>query len=609
MQRREAQKESSPMKRATFLLVLFVISCSGTPNIHVAPGPAGSIAGVVNSDGVPLPGAAVTVTSSGQPGRVAITGADGRFTFLALPPGTYNVRAELVGLTPVAQRVTVTATLGTALVMNLRVASVSESITVTAASRHDNWLPAPPVMLAKHQGAAASGLVAEPPLEAVDGIREHGFIDTREEATATFAIDVDRASYANIRRYLNHGMVPPPRDVRIEEMVNYFRYSYPQPADDAPFSITTEVAGCPWNLKNRLLRVGIQGRNLEQWQMAPNNLVFLIDVSGSMSPSDRLPLIQRAFRVLVDELRAEDRVAIVVYAGAAGLVLPSTSGADKGTIMAAIDNMQAGGSTAGGAGIQLAYDIAARNFIKDGNNRVILGTDGDFNVGISSIDGMQQLIEEKRKSGVFLSVVGVGQHNDQLMETLADKGNGNYVYLDTLKEAEKVFRHELTGTLVTIAQDVKVQLEFDPNGVMSYRQIGYENRALAKKDFEDDTKDAGELGAGHSVTALFEIVPAPSAPSRIGTLRLRYKAPNGETSQPLVAEMIDEGRSTYEASPDLQFAAAVAALGMLLRDSPNKGNVTYDDVLQLARVSQGIDADGTREEFMKLAKAAREIKR
>ena len=488
-------------------------------------------------------------------------------------------------------------------------ASVSEAITVAAESPNaGNWLPDRPVSRARTTWSAPA--IEPVPQPRYAAIEEHGFIETRDESVATFAIDVDRASYANVRRYLSDGLVPPPDAVRIEEMVNYFNYAYPQPQDDAPFSVTTEVAGCPWNVKNRLLRVGIQGRNLDQWKMAPNNLVFLIDVSGSMEEPNKLPLIQRAFRVLVDELRAEDRIAVVVYASASGLVLPSTSAADKQTILASIDRLRAGGSTAGGAGIELAYQVAKQNFLADGNNRVILATDGDFNVGVSSIPELEKLIEKKRGDGIFLSVVGVGRDNlqDALMETLADKGNGNYAYLDTLLEAEKVFRRELTGTLVTIAKDVKVQLDFDPNAVVSYRQIGYENRALAKKDFDDDTKDAGELGAGHSVTALFEIVPAKSAPARLGTLRLRYKQPNGETSSPLVAEVLDEGRSAYEASPDLQFAAAVAAMGMLLRDSPHKGDAKWDDVLKLARIAQGVDADGTREEFLKLADAARRLK-
>jgi Ca-activated chloride channel homolog len=366
------------------------------------------------------------------------------------------------------------------------------------------------------------------------------------------------------------------------------------------------VSGCPWNAGNRLLRIGIQGRNLEQWKMAPNNLVFLIDVSGSMDRPESLPLVKQALRVLVDQLRAEDRVAIVVYAGSSGLVLPSTSGADKRTILAAIDNLQAGGSTAGGEGIELAYRVAQDHFLRGGNNRVILATDGDFNVGVTSIDGLQKLIEKKRESGVFLTTIGVGAVNyqDALMETLADKGNGNYAYLDTLKEAEKVFRSELTGTLVTIAKDVKVQLDFDPSTVASYRQIGYENRAMANKDFDDDTKDAGELGAGHSVTALYEIVPRASH-GPVATIKLRYKEPNGSASKLVESTAVDEGRSAYEASPDMQFAAAVAEMGMLLRNSPQKGSASWEDVVQLARMSRGVDLDGMRGEFGTLVESAK----
>jgi Ca-activated chloride channel family protein len=356
-----------------------------------------------------------------------------------------------------------------------------------------------------------------------------------------------------------------------------------------------------------VLLVGLQGRRMKTADLPANNLVFLIDVSGSMSPPQRLPLLQSAFRVLVNQLRAEDRVAIVVYAGAAGLVLPSTSGADKDAILGALDRLQSGGSTAGGAGVELAYEVASENFLRDGNNRVILATDGDFNVGISSIEELEHLIERKRKSGIHLSVLGVGDDNyhDANLELLADKGNGNYSYLDSLKEAEKVFKQELTGTLVTIAKDVKVQLEFDPAHVASYRQIGYENRALKNEDFDDDTKDAGELGAGHSVTALYEITPPANARGRIATVKLRYKEPKEETSKLIVADASDDGKSAYAASSDLQFAAAVAELGMLLRNSPHKGTASYADVLTLARVAHGEDLDGTREEFVRLAESAR----
>jgi Ca-activated chloride channel family protein len=461
-------------------------------------------------------------------------------------------------------------------------------------------------------GGVTGALADEESVADARALAEHAFVRTEEMATTTFAIDVDRASYANIRRYLSQGMLPPPQVVRIEEMINYFDYDYPQPAGDVPFSMTTEVAGCPWDTAHRLLRIGIQGEQLEPWRMAPNRLVFLLDVSGSMEPAERLPMLKSAFGVLVNQLRAEDSVAIVVYAGASGLVLPPTSGADKETILAALDDLAAGGSTAGGEGIELAYKVAQENFDAKANNRVILATDGDFNVGISSLDELQKLIEAKRDSGIFLTTLGVGDSNyrDGVLELLADKGNGNYSYLDSLKEAEKVFKKELTGTLVTIAKDVKVQLEFDPALVASYRQIGYENRALDNEDFDDDTKDAGELGAGHSVTALYEIVPvSPGATGQIATLRLRYQEPRGSASRLITAAAIDQGKSAYAATPDLQFAAAVAELGMLLRDSPHKGTATFADALNLARRARGSDLDGLRGEFIQLTDSARAMKK
>jgi Ca-activated chloride channel family protein len=476
--------------------------------------------------------------------------------------------------------------------------------------------PPPPMsMPTGTMGGVAGGMIggiakseASAPQPTYAKIEEHAFIETKSAATTTFSIDVDRASYANVRRFLAQNRLPPADAVRIEEMVNYFTYDYPQPTGPDPFSITTEVAGCPWNEKHRLVRIGIQGRNLDEWKMAPNNLVFLLDVSGSMQPPERLPLIKSAFRLLTQQLRAQDSVAIVVYAGAAGVVLPPTSGADKSTILAALERLQAGGSTAGAQGLELAYKTAQEAFLEDGNNRVILATDGDFNVGVSSVEDLQKLIEDKRKSGIFLTTLGVGDDNfrDDMLETMADKGNGNYAYLDSMKEAEKVFKSELTGTLVTIAKDVKVQIEWDPAKVASYRQIGYENRALANKDFEDDTKDAGELGAGHSVTALYEVEPL--ATGELAKVRLRYKQPTGDVSKLLSAAIDDKGTSAYAASPDLKFAAAVAELGMLLRNSPHKGTATFADVAALARTARGADLDGYREELLRMIDTSAALK-
>ena len=584
-------KRMQRMKRSLVLLLVFVACATHNTRLLPTP-PSGVVRGVVaDSTGAVLPGVTVHVAN-----RSAVTDVNGKFIFTGVPAGQYTFVAELPGYAQTSYRVTLTPERGAAVYAVLHLGSVSESITVTADA---------PGSYSVNGVDFVSEVTAPGP--SYSKFKDHDFLEARKQRVTTFAIDVDRASYSIVRRHLTSGIVPPPDAVRIEEFLNYFTWNYPQPTGNAPFSITSEVAGCPWNARNRLVRIGIQGRNLEQWKMAPNNLVFLIDVSGSMSPPDKLPLLQSAFRVLVNELRAEDRVSLVVYADAEGLVLPPTSGADKQTILNAVDNLRSGGGTAGGAGIALAYKVAQDHLIADGNNRVILATDGDFNVGVSGPAALQQLIEEKRKSGVYLSVLGVGTDNlrDDSMETLADKGNGNYAYLDSLKEAEKVFRRELTGTLVTIAKDVKVQVDFDPALVASYRQIGYENRALENKDFEDDTKDAGELGAGHSVTALYEIVPASSARGTIGTIKLRYKEPKGTSSIPLDATIVDEGRSAYEASADMQFAAALAQFGMLLRDSPHKGMSSWDDVAQLARLAIGADLDGTREEFTRLAEAAR----
>lgn len=454
---------------------------------------------------------------------------------------------------------------------------------------------------------------------------ENAFLKVADNPLSTFSIDVDRASYSNIRRFLRDGQRPPRDAVRIEEMVNYFTYDYPEPPASQPFSITTEMARAPWNEKNRLLLVGLQGRRIKTADLPPNNLVFLIDVSGSMQSPDKLPLVKRSLDLLVDELRPQDRVAIVVYAGNAGLVLPSTPGSNKGAISAAIQQLEAGGSTAGGEGIQLAYKVAKENFLEKGNNRVILATDGDFNVGVSSDGELEQLIESKRRDRIFLTVLGFGTGNikDSKMELLADKGNGNYAYVDSLSEARKVLVEEMGATLFTIAKDVKIQIEFNPAHVAAYRLIGYENRLLRKEDFNNDTKDAGDIGAGHSVTALYEIVPpggeipgdasvdplkyqaqtAKSSPEML-TLKLRYKDPDSETSKLITRPLLDAHGEIATASDNLRFAAAVAELGMLLRDSKFKGDASYDEVRQLAQKSLGSDDEGYRADFLTMVAAA-----
>jgi Ca-activated chloride channel family protein len=607
---------------AAFFFVLFAIGCSSQSTKVMStvalPNAAGStISGTVWLAGNPLPGATVTLTGPIQGSRTAVTGPDGMYHFALLPAGSYALRVEMESFQTITRRVTIASQVSVALSTELKLASVAEAITVTAeapsiiAGGSIGFSGPPPMSQLPTSRAFTAPVNRQAPEPQSSAryatIEEHKFSKTADTATTTFAIDVDRASYTNVRRMLSAGTMPPPNAVRIEEMINYFTYHYPQPADARPFSVTTEVAGCPWDLTHRILRIGIQGKNTDEWQMAPNNLVFLLDVSGSMQPPQRLPLIKSGLRILIDRLRAQDKVSIVTYAGAAGLALPPTSGADKATIVAALDRLEAGGSTAGGAGIELAYKVAQDNFIQGGNNRVILATDGDFNVGVSSEKELEELITEKREHGVFLTAIGVGDDNyqDAKMELLADKGNGMYAYLDKLAEARKVFEKELTGTLVTIAKDVKVQLEFDPSRVAEYRQIGYEDRALANADFADDKKDAGDLGAGHSVTALYELVPAASAPGDLGTLRLRYKEPAGSTSQLIETPIHDDGKSAYAASPDMQFALAVAEWGMLLRKSSYRGSATYADVLALARAARGEDLEGYREELIQLTDTAR----
>jgi Ca-activated chloride channel family protein len=458
--------------------------------------------------------------------------------------------------------------------------------------------------------------------EGYTAVHENNFKSPVKEPLSTFSIDVDAASYSNVRRFINEGKQPVKDAVRIEEMINYFDYDYPQPENGHPFSIFFELGQCPWNSDHKLLHIGLQGEKMMNTDVPPSNLVFLIDVSGSMDYSNKLPLVVKAMRLLVSQLRAQDRVAIVVYAGSSGLVLPSTPGSQKEKINAALERLQAGGSTAGSAGLKLAYEVAAENFINDGNNRIILATDGDFNVGPSSNAEMERLIETYRNKGIFISVAGFGMGNykDDKMEIIADKGNGNYSYIDNLMEAKKVFVNEFSSTLYTIAKDVKIQIEFNPAYVKEYRLVGYENRLLNEEDFEDDKKDAGELGAGHSVTALYEIVPAgnsddkyrklryqqsdllqmSSVNNELATIQLRYKKPDADKSI-LMTEVINyESKSIHETSENFRFSSAVAGFGMLLRNSEYKGNIDYDEVLALARSSKGDDKDGYRAEFIRL---------
>ena len=485
--------------------------------------------------------------------------------------------------------------------------------------------PAAAPAFARTGGLAFRRQSADFNTEAYDKIDEQRFKRVADDPLSTFSIDVDTASYSNVRRFLNSGTLPPADAVRIEELVNYFRFEYERSQEGAPFSVTTEVAACPWNPRHRLALIGLQARPMEAGRTPPRNLVFLLDVSGSMDSPDKLPLVKTAMRMLTDTLTPEDRVAIVVYAGASGLALPPTPGSRKAEIQRAIAELQPGGSTNGAEGIELAYDVAGKNFVKGGINRVILATDGDFNVGVTSEGELIRLIEEKRQKGVFLSVLGVGTGNvkDTTMEKLADKGNGNYAYLDSLHEARRVLVAEAGATLVTIAKDVKIQVEFNPVAVGAYRLIGYENRVLQHQDFNDDKKDAGEIGAGHTVTALYEIaLPGeavdggtvdplkyhdqlkPNAASKsdeLMTVKLRYKQPDGDASR-LISVAVRDG--SRELTVNLGFASAVAEFGMLLRNSEYKGQATWSSAQDLARRFRGSDPDGYRAEFIRLVELA-----
>lgn len=465
--------------------------------------------------------------------------------------------------------------------------------------------------------------------EGYSTIRENGYKQAVKSPLSTFSIDVDAASYSNVRRFLTEGTKPPIDAVRIEEMVNYFNYEYSQPSDEHPFSITNEVAECPWNSENLLLHIGLQGKKIETENLPASNLVFLLDVSGSMDSPNKLPLLKKAFKLLVGQLREDDRVAIVVYAGNSGLVLPSTSGNRKEDILNALNRLNAGGSTAGASGLKQAYKVASENFIDGGNNRIILATDGDFNIGQSSNAEMERLIEKEREKGIFISVLGFGMGNykDDKMEIIADKGNGNYAYIDNILEAKKVLVNEFGGTLFTIAKDVKIQIEFNPAVVAEYRLVGYENRMLASEDFADDTKDAGELGSGHNVTALYEIKLMKNkkkqdqelkyqntslnataySGNELATVKFRYKKPDGKKSQ-LLEKIVSNTRiNKRELSNNFKFAASVAGFGLLLRESKFKGNCSYEMLINLAQQSKGEDKEGYRSEFIQLMKLANQL--
>jgi Ca-activated chloride channel family protein len=597
------------------LVVLFVGAVSGAAlSIHGK---------VVDTSGAVIPGATVELTLKGASVRSVVTNETGEFEINGLGPGEYVITVSLASFKTLTQKLRLVEGAPTApLAFTLEVSPMAETVTVTASS---------PMTQSQMSGPWSAGVTPSQVSTAeYDPIKENGFKRVTDAPLSTFSIDVDTASYANVRRFLTEGSLPPADAVRIEELINYFRFDYPAPRDGRPFSVSTEIGPCPWNARHDLALVGLRSAPIAPAKVPPRNLVFLLDVSGSMSPPNRLPLVQAAMIMLAGTLRPQDRVAIVVYAGNSGVALPSISGGRQSEIERAIRDLRAGGSTNGAEGIELAYTIAGRHFVKGGINRVILATDGDFNVGVTSDGELVKLIERKREAGVFLSVLAVGDDNlnDGMMEKLADAGNGNYSYLDSLQEARRVLVAEAGATLATVAKDVKIQVEFNPAHVQAYRLIGYEDRVLEDEDFKDDRKDAGEMGAGHNVTALYEIVRAgkrdETVPSidplkyqssrrtakghgdELMTVKLRYKAPDGDTSVPMDVPV----KARFSGDPaNLGFAAAVAEFGMLLRDSPHKGKASWRQVTDLATLHLGDDRDGYRTEFLRLVGLAQALKR
>ncbi len=639
----------APVRLAPAILMFLVGTLATTAAAPTLPqSDTGRVEGRVrDGSGAPLANAQVFIVGTALH---SLTDRSGHYAFPAVQAGRVTIRAAFIGYKPAETTITVRAQKTTTHDFTLEHTAMQvEELTVVTGGVAGG-IEGKPEMRGAPSGALPRGAkVANPQgrsfdqsrtepwrwprepgnTEAYARIEDNRFLAAIGNPLSTFSIDVDAASYSNVRRFLSEGTLPPADAVRLEELVNYFSYTYPDQTGSHPFAVTTEVGACPWAADHRLVRIGLQARKMATRDLPPSNLVFLIDVSGSMQSPDKLPLVKQAFRALVQELRPEDRVAIVVYAGAAGLVLPSTSGEDKTTILSAIDRLEAGGSTAGGAGLKLAYDVARENYLPEGNNRLILATDGDFNVGVSSDAEMIRLVEARREEGTFLTVLGFGTGNlkDTKMEQMANKGNGHYAYIDSFREAKKVFVGEFGGTLFTVAKDVKIQVEFNPAKVQAYRLLGYENRLLSKEDFNDDRKDAGEMGAGHRVTALYEVVPVGATPvavqgdslayqqvslrpsagqsAELMTVRLRYKDPTGSRSRLLSTAVVDRRGSV--GSADLRFASAVAAFAMLLRNSDFKGDATYDLVMALARDARGDDPEGYRGEFLSMVERARAL--
>lgn len=629
---------------------LFLFSFSGThPTPSQTDTGSGTLSGVVTdaASGKPVEGVRVVLQGSNV---ATATGSDGRYHFVKLAAGNYDIMFEHSHYAiAIRKGVQVASPANVVISLALQPVQIPQKFEQDNIS-HD--ILASPALEA-HEGKSRANMemiqsnssqynhLTQPydvesghNTEEYDFYQDNRFLEAMKSPLSTFSIDVDAASYANVRRFLTLGTQPPKDAVRIEEMINYFSYDYPTPGKDEPFSVYTEVADCPWNSENKLVHIGIQGRTLNYEEVTRSNLIFLIDVSGSMRSANKIPLVKKSMGKLVDNLQEDDLVSIVVYAGAAGVVLPPTPASQKQAIMAALDRLEAGGSTAGGAGIKLAYQVAQDNFIKDGNNRVILATDGDFNVGASSTGDLVRMVEQYRNSGIYLTLLGFGMGNykDNRMKQLSANGNGNYFYIDREEEADKVFGRELLATLFTIAKDVKIQVEFNPARVASYRLIGYEHRMLKTEDFRDDKKDAGELGPGHTVTALYEIVPAPGYGGSAGidkqngqvqdgsrddlkyqqtivsdqarnstemmTVKLRYKHPKTDKASEVAHTVHTSSQKVNESTDDFRWSAAVVMLGMLLRDSEHKGNSTYSAAIRLAESAKGKDSDGLRREMI-----------
>ncbi|WP_298740933.1 von Willebrand factor type A domain-containing protein [uncultured Chitinophaga sp.] len=583
------------------------------------------ITGTVQDAASQTPLAGVTVSLLGSRQGVT-TDAKGAFS-IAVPQGKASLRASYIGYQP--QTVVVKPDEKEAhFKLAISTTILAEQVMVAACVQTSKgWLKRSRAL----GYSPGRGNIRHYNTEDYSPINENDFHTAKDQPLSTFSIDVDRAAYSNVRRFLNSGQLPPADAVRVEEMINYFDYQYKAPTGPDPVAIYTDMAVCPWNTKHQLVRIALKGKTVKTEDIPASNLTFLIDVSGSMEYPNKLPLLKQALKALVQQLRPADKVAIVVYAGAAGLVLPATPGSEKTTILDALDKLQAGGSTAGGEGILLAYKTAASNFIREGNNRVILATDGDFNVGASSDGELQRIIEKEREKGISLSVLGFGMGNykDNKLELLADKGNGNYAYIDNFEEARRTFVTEFGGTLFTVAKDVKLQIEFNPRYVKSYRLVGYENRLLQNEDFNNDKKDAGDMGAGHTVTALYEIIPlgansgsasevdplkyqqrqmVNNNSQEVLTVKLRYKQPADSRSKLLSQVLHYQVQDIDQAPADFRMCAAVAAFGQLLRNSAHKGATSYTQVLALASNAKGEDPEGYRSEFIQLVKKAALLK-